>query len=261
MGVLGRIIERKKERLALARSRAPLAEVKARAMDAEAARDFAGAIRRQGGPIRLIAEVKRASPSRGLIRADFDPAAIARIYERRAAAVSVLTEEDFFQGSLSYIALVRAATGRPVLRKDFIIDEYQLYESRAAGADAVLLIAAALGRAQAAEYVRLSADLGMAALFEVHNGGELESALGAGASIIGVNNRDLTTLKVEIETTFRLKAGIPAGKAVVSESGISRREDVLRLEAAGVDAVLIGTAFMEAGDIGRKVDELMGGGG
>jgi indole-3-glycerol phosphate synthase len=264
MGVMDEIIGKKKERLEQARSREPVADLKARIGDAVGPRDFGGAISRRlkdgslSPRISLIAEVKRASPSRGLIRAEFRPDEIARAYDPRARALSVITEEDFFEGRLSYIPEVKAATERPVLRKDFIIHEYQIFESRAAGADAILLIEAALGITQAAEYMQMAGEMGMAVLLEVHDQRGLERALSAGAAIIGINNRDLGTLHVDLETTFRLLNEIPPGKTVVSESGIRRREDVLRLEAAGLDAVLIGTALMEAPDIGARIEELMG---
>jgi indole-3-glycerol phosphate synthase len=261
MSVLDEILGKKKERLLHARSNTPLRELRERLRDVEGPRDFGRAVRRgDGAAINLIAEVKRASPSRGLIRADFNPSDIARAYDQRAQAISVITEEDFFGGSLNYISEVKAVTGRPVLRKDFLFDEYQIYEARAAGADAVLLIEAALERAQAGEYLHLASELGMAVLFEVHDLRGLEKALRVGAGIIGINNRDLRTLDIDLETTFELKKETPSDRTVVSESGISRREDVRRLEAGGVDAVLIGTSFMEAGDIGAKIEELFGGG-
>ncbi|GAB4387842.1 MAG: indole-3-glycerol phosphate synthase TrpC [Thermodesulfovibrionales bacterium] len=257
MSVIDRIAAAKRARLETAKGRVPLGELKARAADTEAPLDFRGAISRPAGAeIRLIAEVKRASPSRGLIRAGFDPAAIAAIYREKADAISVLTEEDFFQGDLGYIQTVKGVAGRPVLRKDFVLEEYQIYESRAAGADAVLLIESLLEARQAEEYLHMLRDLGLSALFEVHDLRGLEKALRAGAGIIGINNRDLTTLKVDLETTFRILREMPAGHTVVSESGINTRRDVLRLEEAGVDAMLVGTALMEAVDVAKKIDEL-----
>ena len=169
----------------------------------------------------------------------------------------MLTEEDFFQGHLSYILRVKEVTTKPILRKDFIIDEYQLYESRIYGADAVLLIAAILERRRADEYLRLAAELGLAVLFEVHDEYDLEKALDIGADIIGINNRDLNTLAIDLSTTLRLKREIPADRIVVSESGIRTRQDVLTLQDNGIDAMLIGTSFMEAPDIGKKIDELL----
>lgn len=254
MGVLDEILRRKRER----KSALSLAELKSRIRDMEKPRDFRAALRRDSGRIKLIAEIKKASPSKGLIRKDFDPAGIARIYDDRADAISVLTEEDFFLGSLRSIGDVKAASGRPVLRKDFIFEEYQIYESRAAGADALLLIERILEPSQAGEYLHMAEDLGMSALLEVHDVKGLEKALRLDADIIGINNRNLDTLKTDIETTFELKKEMPRGKVVVSESGIETRKDVLRLEEAGIDALLIGTAFMESEDIGRKIDELFG---
>ncbi|MDA8168582.1 MAG: indole-3-glycerol phosphate synthase TrpC [Nitrospiraceae bacterium] len=258
MAILDMIVQKRKERLSARKAKMPLREQKAAAAGAEPPLDFAGAIARKGGGIRLIAEVKKASPSKGLIRADFDPAKIAAIYRDRADAISVLTEEDFFQGALPYIGIVKKNSGRPVLRKDFIIDEYQVYEARAAGADAVLLIAAILETSQAREYLLMAGELGMGVLFEAHDSRDLEKALRIEAPVIGVNNRDLDTLEIDLGTTFRLKAEIPPDRLVVSESGIDTRADVLRLEEAGVDAILVGTSIMKSPDMAGKLDELMG---
>ena len=259
MSVLQKIVEKKKERLAATKSRVPAAELRAVIRDMPEARDFEGAIMRRGGALRVIAEVKKASPSKGLIRTDFDPRAIAAIYqEKRVDAVSVLTEEDFFQGGLEFLPLVKNITTLPILRKDFIIEEYQIFEARANHADAILLIAALLDAGQAGEYLHLAGELGMSVLFEVHDNKELETALMLAAPIIGINNRNLKTLEIDLDTTFALKREIPADRTVVSESGISTRAHVLRLEAAGVDAMLIGSSLMEARDIGRKIDELRG---
>jgi len=260
MGIIDTIIARKRQRLEDARSREPLGSIRARAEGAEhLTLDFVSSITRKPGEgIRLIAELKKASPSRGLIREDFDPAGIAGIYQSRAQAISVLTEEDFFQGSLGYIKEARSASSLPLLRKDFIFDPYQIYEARANGADAILLIAMALEDSEAGEYMVLAGELGLGVLFEVHDMGELERALKLGAPVIGINNRDLGTLEISLETTFRLKSEIPSGYTVVSESGISTREDVVRLEDADIDAMLVGTTFMKAPDVGAKVDELLG---
>ena len=225
----------------------------------EKPRDFRAAIKRGDRHIRLIAEVKKASPSKGVIRKDFDPVGIARIYEDKAVdAISVLTEEDFFSGDLGYIPQIRKAVTRPVLRKDFIFEEYQIYESRASGADAVLLIAAMLDTAQAGDYLELARELGLSVLFEVHSFEELEKALSLKADIIGINNRDLKTLSMDLNATFLLKKEIPSDRVVVSESGIKTRDDVTRLDERGVDAMLIGTTLMESRDIGKKIDELRG---
>ena len=220
--------------------------------------DFQKAIKRDADNIKLIAEIKKASPSKGIIRKDFNQLAIAKIYEeKKVNAVSVLTEEDFFQGNLSFLPDIKRIITKPILRKDFIFDEYQIYESRAFEADAILLIASALERNQAAEYLHLARELGLSVLFEVHNFGELEMAMIVDSDIIGINNRDLKTLKIDMNTSLSLKNEIPAGKIVVSESGIRTGEDVKKLENAGFDAMLIGTTYMEADDIGMKIDELM----
>jgi indole-3-glycerol phosphate synthase len=259
MSILDVITEKKRERLSFAKGRVPLRELKSKIPDAGKPRDFRGAISRGKGPIRLIAEIKQASPSRGAIRRDFDLLAIARIYEeKKVDAISVLTEEDFFSGDLEFIPSVRQAVTRPVLRKDFIFDEYQIYESRAYGADAILLIASLLDMTMAGEYLHLCSELGLSVLFEVHGSDELEKALRLNADIIGINNRDLETLTVDLETTFVLRKEIPPDRTVVSESGIRTRGDIIRLQDAGLDAVLIGTSLMESQDISRKIDELMG---
>lgn len=259
MSILNKITEKKLARLNLAKAVTQLSALKARLSECEPARDFKSAITKGHGAIRLIAEIKKASPSKGTIRESFDPGCIAEIYEEKAVdAVSVLTEEDFFQGDINYIRTVKGKTLRPVLRKDFIIDEYQIYEARAFGADAILLIAALLEVRQAEEYLHLCRELGLCALFEVHDHAELEKALRVDAGIIGINNRNLKTLAVDLETTFLLKKEVPSDKLVVSESGIKTRDDVIRLEAAGIDAMLIGTSLMASKDIGRKIDELRG---
>jgi len=259
MSVLAKIIDRKKERLSTEKARMPVAEIRSMARDVQAPLDFSGALTRRDGPIRLIAEVKKASPSKGLIRGDFDHKEIASVYKKKKVdAISVLTEEDFFQGSLGFLADVKKIAEIPVLRKDFIIDGYQIIETRAHHADAVLLIAAILGAVQAQEYLHMAKELGMAVLFEVHDRDELEMALEIGAPIIGINNRNLKTLQIDLSTTFDLKREIPAGRIVVSESGIRSRGDVIMLEKAGIDAMLIGTSFMESRNIGRKIDELRG---
>ncbi|HXX53891.1 MAG TPA: indole-3-glycerol phosphate synthase TrpC [Thermodesulfovibrionales bacterium] len=259
MSILHKITEKKRERLVYTKGAAPLRDLKARIPDAERPHDFRTAIKRDKGRIRFIAEIKKASPSEGVIREDFNPLDIAHIYERKAVdAISVLTEEDFFLGDIRHVPLVKQAVTRPVLRKDFIIDEYQIYESRVYGADAILLIASLLGRSQAEEYLRLCAELGLSVLFEVHNFEELEKAMRLNADIIGINNRDLNTLSVDLHTTSSLKREIPSGRIVVSESGIRTRNDMQQLDKNGVDAVLIGTSLMKSRDIGKKLDELRG---
>lgn len=257
MSVLHTINTKKKERVALAKARRPLSELKSVIKDIPNPRDFTRAIRRNEDTIKLIAEIKKASPSRGIIRHTFNHLEIAGIYENRQVdAISVITEEDFFQGSLGFLTEVKQATTRPVLRKDFILDEYQIYEARAHLADAVLLIAAMLDPVQAGEYLHLSYELHLAVLFEVHDEKELETALGLNVPIIGINNRNLKTLQVDLNTTIKLKKAIPPDTISVGESGIRTRSDVLLLEKAGIDAMLIGTSFMESPDIGKKIDEL-----
>lgn len=259
MGILEEIVQKKKERLRAAKSARPPGELKALIVDAAPARDFYAAIKgAPGGGIRLIAEVKKASPSKGIIREDFDHRAIAAAYKGRADAVSVLTEEDYFMGDAGYLMDVREITGLPVLRKDFIFDEYQLYESRALGADAVLLIESIIETTQAAEYLHMAREIGLAVLFEVHDMHGLQKALTIDAPVIGINNRDLATFDVSLDTTFGLIKEIPNEKTTVSESGIHGRKDILKLIEAGVDAALIGTAFMKAKDIALKIDEVMG---
>jgi indole-3-glycerol phosphate synthase len=261
MSILQKIVERKKERVSYAKSATPPAELKSVIKNIPVPLNFSKAVRRDNSPIRLIAEIKKASPSKGLIRPDFSHTAIASVYEaKKVDAVSVLTEEDFFQGKLEFIAAVKAVLSCPVLRKDFIFDEYQIYEARASHADAVLLIAAILGLKQAEEYLHLAQELGLSVLFEVHDFAELEIALRISAPVIGINNRNLQTLAIDLNTTFELKKEIPQDRIVVSESGIKSREDVSRLEAAGIDAMLVGTSLMESRDIAAAIDVLRGGG-
>jgi indole-3-glycerol phosphate synthase len=257
MSLLDRIVEEKKKRLGSVKGKVSLRDLQSRITDSEKPRPFKEAVRRDTGQIRLIAEIKKASPSRGTIRENFDLLGIARIYEDKAVdAISVVTEEDFFSGVLDALPTVKEAVTRPVLRKDFLFDEYQMYESRAFGADAVLFIASLLGRAQAEEYLHLCKELGLSVLFEVHGPDDLEKALRVGADIIGINNRDLKTLTLDLDTTFMLKKEIPSDKIIVSESGVKTREDVSRLDQAGIDAMLVGTTLMESRDIGKKIDEL-----
>ncbi len=217
---------------------------------------FAAALKGDG--IRLIAEVKKASPSKGVLRPYFDPMALAKTYaENGAAAISVLTDADYFQGSSEHLAAIRQAVGLPLLRKDFIYDEYQVYESAAYGADALLLITAILEPKQLENLLAVSRRLGMGCLVEVHDEDELKKALDAGAEVIGINNRNLNTFEVDLTTTQRILPFVPEDKTVVSESGISRREDVKRLEGWGVDAVLIGEALVTARNVPERIKELM----
>lgn len=257
MGILDAIVARKTQRLEAAQSEVGIEELKARAADMPDPRDFFSAVRAEE-TIRLIAEIKHATPSKGPLRFDFDPPAIASIYEGRADAISVITEEDFFLGHISFIGAVKSACTLPVLRKDFIISDYQLYEARAAGADAILLIADILSEAQAREFVDIAWELDLPVLFEAHDMAGLEVALGAGAPIVGINNRNLKTFDVDIDITLALRSMVPEGIPIVSESGISSREQMLVLQDAGVDAALVGTSIMEAADIKEKLDELRG---
>jgi indole-3-glycerol phosphate synthase len=211
-----------------------------------------------GDDIRLIAEVKKASPSRGVMRPYFDPMELARTYaESGAAAISVLTDAEYFQGSPEHLTAIRQTVGLPLLRKDFIYDEYQVYESAAYGADALLLIAAILDQAQLQQLLALARSLGLAALVETHDEAELMKALLAGAEIIGINNRDLTTFKVDIDVTRRLRMLVPADNIVVSESGIRTREDMRKMRECKVDAVLVGETLVTAADIPDAMKELL----
>lgn len=241
-----------------ARKRAlPADELRTRLGPARRGRPFSEALISEG--ISLIAEMKRASPSRGPIRPDATVADVVRAYQEAGArAVSVLTEPEFFGGSLDDLVAARGACDLPLLRKDFVVDEYQLLEARAAGADAVLLIVAALERERLQELMAVASDLGMDSLVEVHDEDEVEAAVDAGAEVLGINNRDLHSLEVDLDTTFRLLADVPAGTVVVAESGITRHDDVERLERAGVDAILVGEALMRADDPVRAVRELLG---
>jgi indole-3-glycerol phosphate synthase len=257
--ILDRIVADKRVELAAAKAAEPLNELRARLQHAPALRSFAGALRRPG--IGLIAEVKKASPSRGLLRADFDPCALAKEYaDAEAAAISVLTDEKHFQGSLGDLSAIREALpdGPPLLRKDFLFEEYQLYEARCHGADAVLLIAAILEPTLLRELMAVATSLGLDALVEVHDEAELERAASASAAIIGINNRDLRTFEVNLATSERLAPLAPEGTIIVAESGVFAREDLHRLEACGVHAVLIGEALVTAPDPGAKIRELFG---
>ena len=257
--ILDKIVAVKRRELAAARVERPLADLEARIASRPTPLDFAAALRRER--VSVIAEVKKASPSRGLLCPDFDPVRLAQCYAAGgAAAVSVLTEVDHFQGNLSYLAEIKAATGleeTPLLRKDFLFDSYQVYEARAFGADAILLIVAILDDTAMTELSALAGSLGMQCLVEVHDQAELERALTAGVSIIGINNRDLRTFEVDITTTEKLSALIPEGYTIVSESGIHSRTDIDRLAKCGVSAVLVGEALVTAGDVAARLRELV----
>ena len=257
---LDAIIERKREDLKARKLAVPLRELKARAAGLQPPLDFAAALRAPG--VSVIAEVKKASPSRGVMAPDLDPVAIARTYAcNGAAAISVLTEEPHFQGSLDFLPAIKAGLdsgGPPLLRKDFILEPYQVYESRACQADALLLIVAALTDADLRELLGLSAELGVQCLVEVHEEEEAHRAVAAGAQVIGINNRDLRTFETALETTAGVRPHIPEGRVVVSESGIAGREDIARLAGWGVDAVLIGEALVTSPDPGAKLREFLG---
>jgi indole-3-glycerol phosphate synthase len=264
--ILDRILATKAEEVAAARAARPLAAVKAAALAAPAPRPFRRALAAAAG-VAVIAEVKKASPSKGLIRPDFDPVAIARAYESAGAAcLSVLTDESYFQGSLAYLQAIRSEVGLPLLRKDFVIDEYQVCEARAAGADAILLIVAAFagesggGRTPADmnRLAALAADLGMDVLTEVHTAAELEIALASGAPLIGVNNRDLRTFHTTLDVTFALAPHVPADRLLVSESGIGTHDDLQRVGAAGAKAVLVGESLMRQPDVAVALRVLLG---
>ncbi|MBI5826368.1 MAG: indole-3-glycerol phosphate synthase TrpC [Deltaproteobacteria bacterium] len=260
--ILDDIVKSKKEEVARLKIYKDLEGLKERiSRDFRPPRDLEAALAYRSGPkyIRIIAEVKKASPSKGVIREAFMPNDIARIYQANgAAAVSIVTEEKYFQGRLDYLTTIKHNLKIPVLRKDFIFDEYQVYESRAACADAILLIAAILGKEALKGLLELTENLGMSALVEVHDEKDLEAALVAGAKIIGVNNRDLKTFETDIGTTRRLVPLVPKDRILVSESGINTLEDILSLRQDGVDAFLIGEALMREEDIGKKLKELRG---
>ena len=239
----------------------PLTAVRAEAEQAAAVRDFTGAIRAKiaAGQAAVIAEIKKASPSKGVLRADFRPAEIAASYAKHGAAcLSVLTDAQFFQGSAEYLKQARAACALPVLRKDFIVDEYHIHEARAMGADAILLIAAALDVAQMRAFEALAHGLGMAVLVEVHDGEELDAALQLATPLIGVNNRNLRTFEVSLQTTLNLLPRIPAERIVVTESGILKVEDVGLMRSHDVHAFLVGEAFMRADDPGAELAKVFG---
>ncbi len=256
--ILDRIIETKLCEIATAKAAVPEAELQRQIANRPPARDFRAALHRSG-QITLITEVKKASPSAGVIRADFDPVAIARTYEAHgAAAISVLTDVEYFQGRLKYLTDVKAAVGLPVLRKDFIIDRYQLLEARAAGADAVLLIAECLPGDQLSALQREATALGLHTLVELHDAEQLPRVLDCGATVIGINNRDLRTFTTRLEHTLELLPKIPADRTVVSESGIKTHADLVTLGTAGARAVLVGESLMRAADIGAALDALRG---
>lgn len=257
MSVLARILEHKRAEVAEAQARIPFSLLEAQVQRAPAVRSFAQALRRADGRVAVIAEVKKASPSKGVIREDFDPVQIAGEYAHNgASAISVLTDVQYFQGHLDYLRAIRQRVSVPVLRKDFIINRYQVLEARVAEADALLLIVSALGDDELCDLLAYTRELGMEALVEVHTEGELQRALQAGATIIGINNRDLSTFRTTLEVTERLAPLLPSGCLCVSESGVENAEDVRRVTRAGAHAVLVGESLMRAEDIGTKLREL-----
>ncbi len=254
--ILDKIIADKKREVAQSQRSLPLSDLKKRIALSRPLLDFAAALRGDG--LKLIAEVKKTSPSKGLLCPDFDPVALAKTYvQNGAAAISVLTEVNHFQGSLDCLAAIREAVSIPLLRKDFIYDEYQVYESAAYGADAILLITAILSQKRLELLLDLSRRLGLDCLVEVHNEAELTTALLAGAEIIGVNNRNLSTFAVDTGTTRRLRLLVPSENIVVSESGIKSRDDIKKMRECKVNAVLVGEALVTAADIPAKIRELM----
>ncbi len=255
--ILDRIVAVKRQEVARLKKATPLAQLQKAVEDLPPTRAFRQAMSYR--PCAIIAELKRSSPSKGRIREQFDPVQIASIYEEHGAqAVSVLTDEQFFEGKGAYLAAIKKAIALPLLRKDFIIDAYQIYESRVLEADALLLIAAILDKGQLQEYIELAEQLGLASLVEVHTKAELDKALAAGAEIIGINNRDLQTFTTDLKRTLELAPLIPQGKTIVAESGITTRKDIELLMGAGINCFLIGETLMRAHDIGKKLRELLG---
>lgn len=255
--ILDKIVCRKLEEVAADKSKTPIEQLKSLVPEAPAIRSFMAALS-GAPPIRLIAEVKKASPSRGVIREDFDPVQIAQTYQQAGAScISVLTDVDFFQGSLDYLRHVRAAVDIPILRKDFIIDPYQVYQARVAGADAVLLIAECLDPQQMKSLHTLICELGMTALVELHDEDNLEAVLDLKPALVGINNRNLKTFETNLEHTIELRKRIPSGILVVGESGIFTREHAQLLESNQVDAMLVGESLMKNADIGAAVHAIL----
>jgi indole-3-glycerol phosphate synthase len=253
--ILERIVAQKRREIDAAMQRVPPAEIEARARRASPPRDFVGAMRAKRPAV--IAEIKRASPSKGLLRADFNPADIAKSYEKHGAAcMSVLTDAEFFQGAPEHLIQARGACALPALRKDFVVEPYQVFESRAMGADCILLIAACLDARRMAALEALAHGLGMAVLVEVHDAAELDAALALATPLIGINNRDLRSFETRLDITLGLLARVPAGRIVVTESGIGAPADVARMRSHGVHAFLVGEAFMRAPDPGQALERL-----
>ncbi len=258
--ILDKILQTKQQEVAVARQQLPLAELRQKLTGLQATRGFARALRqRSAAGIAIIAEVKKGSPSKGIIRADFDPVAIAQSYQRAGATcLSVLTDEQYFYGSLDYLGQIRGIVGLPLLRKDFIIDPYQVYQARLAGADAILLIAAALTDEQLREFSELARELRLDTLLEIHDAEELERALELPVDLIGINNRNLKTFVTDLGITEQLAGRIPKQQLAVAESGINNRTDIERLRAAGAGAFLIGESLMREENIEAKLSSLIG---
>ncbi|NTV54203.1 MAG: indole-3-glycerol phosphate synthase TrpC [Syntrophaceae bacterium] len=255
--ILQKIVENRREEVARQREILPIGELRQMLADSPPTRDFEGAIRNR--ECAVIAEVKRSSPSKGRIREDFDPVGIAGIYkDNGASAISILTEQKHFEGSAAYVPQISSVVGLPLLRKDFIIDPYQVSETRVLGADALLLIARILGAGELRDFIGLASELGLAALVEVHDEDDVEKAVGSGARIVGINNRDLATFRTDLAVSIGLARRIPKGVTVVSESGINSRGDIERLMGGGIHAFLIGESLMREQDIGKKLRELLG---
>ena len=261
--ILDRIVAQKRMEVAASKTAVNVEKLQKKCLEILGHKDdssvFSDALRKTG-EVALIAEIKKASPSKGLIRPDFNPREIARVYTScGASAISVLTDKEFFQGDPDYLRQAGEVSPLPLLRKEFVIDEYQVFEAKILGAQAVLLIMAILTDAQVSRFHSLAAELGLECLVEVHTAEELKRALDLGVSIIGINNRDLHTFKTDLNTSFRLRQMIPENNVIlVSESGINTRDDVIRLQQNGIDAMLVGEALMRENDIGRKIYELLG---
>ncbi len=255
--VLDRIVERKREEITLVKQRRDMNSLREAVAVAPPIRDFLAALRGHD-TMRLIAEVKKASPSKGVIRPDFQPVDIAKEYQAGgAAALSVLTDEPFFQGRLDYLTRIRDTVDLPILRKDFILDEYQIYEARVAGADAVLLIAECLPGEELNRLYKIVCELGMTALIELYEPRHLERVLATGTRLVGVNNRDLNTFAVELDHVIGMRPNVPDDVTLVAESGIFYHDDVKRLEEAGIDAILVGESLMRQPDVRKAVEMLM----
>jgi len=253
--ILERILEVKRAEIAAAKARTPVADLERKARATGAPRDFAGALRARNPAV--IAEIKKASPSRGVLREEFDPAAIARSYEGAGAAcLSVLTDAQFFQGSATHLGAAKGACSLPVLRKDFVVEPYQVWESRAMGADCILLIAACLTKDEMHELESLAHELAMAVLVEVHDAAELDAALTLATPLIGINNRNLGSFETRLETTLELLPRVPRNRIVITESGILGSDEVSRMRNAGIQAFLVGEAFMRAADPGAALRSL-----